>query len=48
MDVDELLDLLKEFEGKWCIVYFDDGSKNNPQNLKSIKQWYSMPECIWN
>jgi len=27
MDVDELLDLLKEFEGKWCRVYFDDGSK---------------------
>jgi len=24
MDVDELLDLLKEFEGKWCHAYFDN------------------------
>jgi hypothetical protein len=27
MDVDELLDLLKEFEGKWCRVYFDNDTK---------------------
>ena len=25
--LDEMYDLLKEFEGKWCKVYFDDGSK---------------------
>jgi len=27
MDLDEMLDLMKVFEGKWCRVYFDDGSK---------------------
>jgi len=35
MDVDELLDLLKEFEGKWCRVYFDDGSKTILKILKA-------------
>jgi len=34
MDVDELLDLMKVFEGKWCRVYFDDGSKTILKILK--------------
>jgi hypothetical protein len=25
MDIDEMQDLLKEFEGKWCRIFFVDG-----------------------
>ena len=34
MDLDEMLDLMKEFEGKWCRVYFDDSSKTILKILK--------------
>jgi len=34
MDIDELLDLMKEFEGKWCRVYFDDSSKTTLKILR--------------
>jgi len=34
MDLDEMYDLLKEFEGKWCRVYFDDSSKTILKILK--------------
>ena len=27
MDLDEMQDLLKEFEGKWCKIYFDNDTK---------------------
>ena len=27
MDLDEMQDLLKEFEGKWCRIYFDNDTK---------------------
>jgi len=27
MDIDEMQDLLKEFEGKWCRIYFDNDTK---------------------
>ena len=27
MDIDEMQDLLKEFEGKWCRIYFDNDVK---------------------
>jgi len=27
MDIDEMQDLLKEFEGKWCKIYFDNDTK---------------------
>jgi len=27
MDIDEMQDLLKEFEDKWCRIYFDNDTK---------------------
>jgi len=27
MDLDAMQDLLKEFEGKWCRIYFDNDTK---------------------
>jgi len=27
MDLDEMQDLLKEFENKWCRIYFDNDTK---------------------
>ena len=27
MDLDEMGDLLREFEGKWCRIYFDNDTK---------------------
>ena len=27
MDLDEMQDLLKTFEGRWCRIYFDNGTK---------------------
>jgi len=27
MDIDEMGDLLREFEGKWCRIYFDNDTK---------------------
>jgi len=34
MDIDAMQDLLKEFEGKWCRIYFDNDTKSILKILK--------------
>jgi len=34
MDIDEMGDLLREFEGKWCKIYFDNDTKTILKILK--------------
>ena len=34
MDIDEMGDLLREFEGKWCRIYFDNDTKSILKILK--------------
>ena len=34
MDINELEDLYREFEGRWCSVFFEDGSRTILKVLK--------------